>query len=527
MRRLALVLGLGLGLAGGVHAAVPDAGTQNPFELGGGARALALSGAYVAVADDPTALFWNAAGLARLDQAELTGMHINLFFDTPYDFLGAAYPVLDWGTFALGAARVATTGIVLRDEQSFLIGPGEGNYDLRQYLLGYGRDLPLGLRAGAVVKVDHLRLLGDTATGVDLDLGLQAQLPGEAGGWERLCLGVSVQNVLATPQRLSQQPDLLPLNVRAGASYLFAFGTEGFRQSLLVAAGMDKSTWRGWRWRAGLEYGLKDLFFLRGGMQSDAWTAGAGLQVAGVALDYALAGQELGMTHRFSLSWRFGPHLSEQRAERERRRQEELDREAGRRAEAAVQKARDEMEQEVRRAERRYQRERQAFLAKQQERVDQAVAEERQRQSETRAQELEREYFKSLHYFQGIKDFLAKRYAQAITEFETVAKVDPNYLELQFYLARARQLAKGQATVMSEPELDLYYQGIDLYLANKYADAISVWKRMLEKNPTNVLVMRNIEEAEGRLATLNSPAPSAAPSGKRPAAPVPAPTPGP
>jgi tetratricopeptide (TPR) repeat protein len=523
MKRLAWSLGLCLALSGSASAAVPDAGTQNPFELGAGARALGMSGAYVGVADDATAMFWNPAGLARLDRAEVTGMHINLYFGTPYDFLGAAYPLLDWGTFSLGAVRVATSGIVLRDEESFVIGAGEGSYDLREYLVGYGRELPLGLRAGAVVKVDQMRLLGSSASGVDLDLGLQFQLPGSAGGWERLCLGVSAQNVLATPQRLDQEADLLPLNLRLGASYPLAFGGEGLPQSLLTSVELDKSTWRSWQWRAGLEYGLRDLFFLRGGLQSDAWSAGAGLQYAGLALDYALAGQELGLTHRFSLSWQFGPRLSEQRAERERQRQEELDREAARRAEAAVQAARTEMEQEVQRAERKYQRERQALLAKQQQRVDQAVAEERQRQGATRAQELEREYFKSLHYFQGIKDFLAKRYAQAITEFETVAKVDPNYLETQFYLARARQLAKGQATVMSEPELDLYYQGINLYLDNKYAEAIAVWKRMLEKNPTNVLVMRNIEEAEGRLATLNSPAPAE----KAPGAPTPGAKPAP
>jgi len=480
-----------------------DAGTQNPFELGAGARALAMSGAYTAVADDVTALFWNPAGLARLDQVELSAMHLNLFYGTPYDFLGAAYPLLDWGTFAVGAVRLATDGIVLRDENSYILGAREGSFDLREYLVGYGRDLPLGLRLGAVAKVEQERLLGNVGTGVGLDLGLQYQWPSPAGGWENLVLGVSVQNVLASQIRLERVGEILPLNVRAGLAYPVAF-QDGLGQRLLIAAAMEKSTWREWGWRAGVEYSLLELLALRGGFQEGAWTAGAGMQYAGVGVDYALSGQELGLTHRVSLTWKLGPALSEQRQERERRRQEEMDREAGRRAEEAVKNVRTEMDQQLKNAERRYQREKQAILVKQERKLSRAVAEERQRQVVQRHQDLEREYFKSLHYFLGIKDYLAKNFKQAVTEFETVDKYDPNYLELPLWLGRARQMAQGEHFVMSESNLVLYYQGIDLYVENRFAEAIQVWKKILVAEPNNLMALRNIEEAESRLATLNN-----------------------
>ena len=40
--------------------------TANFLKLGAGARAEAMGGAYAAVADDATALYWNPAGLTRI-----------------------------------------------------------------------------------------------------------------------------------------------------------------------------------------------------------------------------------------------------------------------------------------------------------------------------------------------------------------------------------------------------------------------------------------------------------------------------
>src|SRR3990170_1549467 len=72
VKRIIVALGL-IGLA------VPGmAGAANIFEKVGtfdgqflklavGARAAGMGGAFVAVADDASALFWNAAGIARID----------------------------------------------------------------------------------------------------------------------------------------------------------------------------------------------------------------------------------------------------------------------------------------------------------------------------------------------------------------------------------------------------------------------------------------------------------------------------
>ena len=42
--------------------------------IGVGARAMGMSGAFTAVADDASAAYWNPAGLAQLESLEIQGM---------------------------------------------------------------------------------------------------------------------------------------------------------------------------------------------------------------------------------------------------------------------------------------------------------------------------------------------------------------------------------------------------------------------------------------------------------------------
>lgn len=53
--------------------------------MGIGARAIAMGGAFVSVANDPSAVFWNPAGLTNLN-----GTHFFLSAETPEDFSSAA-----------------------------------------------------------------------------------------------------------------------------------------------------------------------------------------------------------------------------------------------------------------------------------------------------------------------------------------------------------------------------------------------------------------------------------------------------
>ena len=101
MRRFALFLLLAALIAAAPAGATTKVGTSAAqfLKIGAGCRAAALGGAYVAIANDAAALYWNPAGLARLDHNELLLMHADWLAETNYNFGGV---VMNFGGNALG-----------------------------------------------------------------------------------------------------------------------------------------------------------------------------------------------------------------------------------------------------------------------------------------------------------------------------------------------------------------------------------------------------------------------------------------
>src|SRR5437773_9002924 len=63
------------------------------LKIGVGARAAGMGGAFVGVADDATALYWNAAGIARIDpeKSELSLNHANWPAELSFDQIGYVF----------------------------------------------------------------------------------------------------------------------------------------------------------------------------------------------------------------------------------------------------------------------------------------------------------------------------------------------------------------------------------------------------------------------------------------------------
>ena len=80
-----------------------NAGVESIFSYGAGARAMGMGGAFVAIADDASAVYYNPAGISQLERAQFSGLHVTLWEGVNYDVINFVIPTLD---YEIGRAHV-------------------------------------------------------------------------------------------------------------------------------------------------------------------------------------------------------------------------------------------------------------------------------------------------------------------------------------------------------------------------------------------------------------------------------------
>jgi hypothetical protein len=256
------------------------------LQIGIGARATALGGAFVAAADDATALYWNPAGLSHLQQGEAIAAHSEWLADVNFDYLGVSIPAGGLGTFGVSLTMLNVPEMLVRTEDR-QEGTGE-TFDAADMAIGLslGRAVTDRFSVGVTAKFVQQRIWHSTATGFAVDLGTQFRTDFFGG----LTIGAALYN-FGTDMRLNGRdlrtfvdPDprqlgnndrvpvnyeldswSLPLNFQIGVSTL-PINTRMHRLMLAVDALHPSSNYESVN--AGLEYGFQERFFLRGGFQS-------------------------------------------------------------------------------------------------------------------------------------------------------------------------------------------------------------------------------------------------------------------
>jgi hypothetical protein len=265
----------------------------NFLEVETGARPMGMGGAFVAVADDVTAVHWNPAGLAELGGFQLFGMRTSVYDvdGLSEDSVMAGYGT---GTYGFGAAWMRTGAQDLYNEDTIV-------------LAGGARTPIDGLSVGASVRRFSIDAPGydyyaDPAFDADGDAGYA----GDAGVLYRTApwsFGATIRNIGEPELKLLEtttDPDPLVSEFRLGATYLF-------REVMLMSV----------EWRAprdvpsyydekntlniGTEIWFYDVVALRAGKNRDRITAGLGLKADPVRIDVALLSERrIGPTYRLS-----------------------------------------------------------------------------------------------------------------------------------------------------------------------------------------------------------------------------------
>lgn len=95
---------------------VTKVGTSSAVFLGIdiGARASAMGGAFVAIANDLTAIYWNPAGIARLESPQLAIIHTQWIVDTNFDWGALSIPLGRFGTIGLNVTSLTHDDMEIR-----------------------------------------------------------------------------------------------------------------------------------------------------------------------------------------------------------------------------------------------------------------------------------------------------------------------------------------------------------------------------------------------------------------------------
>ena len=147
------------------------AGAVAPLSaLGASARAEALGDAFVGLADDPSAVFFNPAGLSQLRAADFSLNHNSYLAGSFEETLLFGLPAGSLGGFAGALQYVNWGGLDQRD--AFGVPQGTFTDGDAAFSLGWGASFAPGLSFGVALRGVQQKIIDSLYTGLTGDLGL-------------------------------------------------------------------------------------------------------------------------------------------------------------------------------------------------------------------------------------------------------------------------------------------------------------------------------------------------------------------
>lgn len=231
-------------------------------QIGVGSRALALGGAFTAISDDSSALYWNPAGIIQIQGREGILSYVDLYgIGLEHSFFGVIQ-ALDKISFGVSFSSLHNEIDLEYKESTLGLVCG---YDLNKQL-----NLGFGLRKLELKSTE-------TASGIAIDFGLLYN------PIQQISLGLSANNIYSKLRYSTGSVEKLPQYWRGGiALFLNESGTLSFDVNHFGELSF------GW------EQDLSPFFKLRAGLDRGNLTAGIGIKKGRVAFDYAYLGAIVG-----------------------------------------------------------------------------------------------------------------------------------------------------------------------------------------------------------------------------------------
>jgi len=269
-------------------AATPYANVGEAYELGMGARPVAMGGAFVGLIDDESTLFSNPANLAWGEKLTvLSTLQTRLVATTCGDILAS------FNNFAVGAHYFDFGDVPATDE----LGNVTGYFSYRNYTfaaavglkiklpslvrMGLGENIGCGVRA-KLFRTETLAPGNTTGLSVDASLLFRGEVSNTRGTpIEGYALGLLFENLVGTPITCgSGHQEELPKRATIGGSLLL---TNHATISVDVSSTQDV--------RFGVEWTPIPALSIRGGVKNEGawiWSIGIGAHVKDFVLDFAV-----------------------------------------------------------------------------------------------------------------------------------------------------------------------------------------------------------------------------------------------
>ncbi len=307
------------------------------LKVGVSARAMGMAEAFIGVADDASALYYNPGGLVQLRRPDFMLTHIVYPAGIQFEYLGGVWPIRSLSAAVGVQATFLHTDKM--DETTPLMPYGTGRTFMASDLaLGvtYAQRLTNKFSVGATVKFIQENLADQKATGMAFDVGTFYNT-----AWKSVVIAMSISN-FGPDMNFVSSPFPMPINFKFGGSmrllnqdpHVLTLAIEGWHpndnleqacigleygiaQMGFLRVGKKINGFKRYSWDEYLQDNNKDPFVEYpiinedGSPSMDGLSLGAGLNIAlptlSLKVDYAFTKiDKLGNNHFFTLSLAYG-----------------------------------------------------------------------------------------------------------------------------------------------------------------------------------------------------------------------------
>ncbi len=257
MRKLSFIALIILLLVPGLcwgQAKVGTAGVQF-LKVGVSARAMGMAEAFIGVANDASALFYNPGGLLQLKDPDFILTHISYPAGVAFEYVGGAWPVPRLNGVVGAHVTFLHTDEMIETTPEMPYGTGR-TFTASDLAAGvtYAQRLTDKFSVGGTVKYVEERLAEEKAYGVAFDVGTFYDT-----GWKSVVIAMAITN-FGPDMNFVDSPFPMPINFKFGGSMRLI---NNDTHELILALEGSHPNDNLEQFIIGMEYGFMNTAFLR------------------------------------------------------------------------------------------------------------------------------------------------------------------------------------------------------------------------------------------------------------------------